>query len=282
MKSSTMQESVRSSYNSRKRRREVTAQAEEDACETVKTTDAKHEVPRTNAILQLNDDCLCHIFTYLNIWQVMLMEKVCKRFKIVARMIYKRTHELNFTVLWEQKNTGNITMRDVRNISARLAPHIHTLVAASEDFYSPCDVITHILDICKDCSKLKNLRLCSFEINQPDAKSFVNLEMLELKWCTITDELDLEICLQAAKNLKILNISCHSITGKCLTVLHDIKELSIGVLPNFRLSYFRQFCERQHGLKTLKIKFYTMSEDHEFGNISGPLSESDFIVWTFP
>ncbi|XP_059621021.1 uncharacterized protein LOC132264731 isoform X2 [Phlebotomus argentipes] len=215
------------------------------------TAEDEVEIDMERSILKLNDDCVFSIFSYLNLRELLVMEKVCTRFQTVAEKIYKSQHVLDFDALGEQKQ---ITLMEVKNVSMRLGPHVHTLKATSTSFRTIN--IRILLNILRYCVNLRNMYLSGFTISQSVlrvlTKTFVNLRVAQLENCSITD--DIGDCLREAKHLETLDVSQNSeIVGKCLTVLQNIKEINLCCCNNLQVSHFKQFCERNQGLKSLNI-----------------------------
>ncbi|XP_059615487.1 uncharacterized protein LOC132261015 [Phlebotomus argentipes] len=225
---------------------------------------------KQNSILALDDDCLFTVFTYLNILDLMETEKVCQRFKSIAEMVYKTKHKLDYEVLLEEKLKkaertkqieDNFTLEDVENISQRLGPYVHTLNACSLYFL---DSYCTLHDILKDFSNLRHLNLTKFKLNQRDFqlfnRIFVNLRVIQLEDCDVTD--DIEVCLREAKHLESLDLSCNTkITGKCLTVLRNIKQINLDFCSKLELSHFTEFCELNQGLQGIKIDSFFLTND---------------------
>ncbi|XP_055714722.1 uncharacterized protein LOC129808829 isoform X2 [Phlebotomus papatasi] len=215
-------------------------------------SDNDEEIDMEQSILKLNDDCLFCIFSYLNLRDLAVMEKVCTRFQTVAESIYKSQHVLDFDQLAE---SNLITLMEVKNISTKLGCYVHTLKASSTSFRT---INIRVLNtILKHCTNLQTMYLEGFHINTPFcltllAKAFGKLKIAALENCSITDEL--AGCLRDARELEVLNLTQNSeIRGECLVGLRKIKEINLSYCQNLQPYYFVQFCERNPELRELNI-----------------------------
>ncbi|GAB0088747.1 hypothetical protein DMENIID0001_032110 [Sergentomyia squamirostris] len=208
------------------------------------------EIDMNQSLLKLNDDCLFCIFTHFNIRELAVLEKVCTRFQNVAESIYKTQKVLDFDSLGT-----DITLMEVRHISAKLGPFVHTVKATSTSFnkINPRFLIT----ILKNCKNLQHLSLEGFNINKQNclkhlARTFTTLKTARLENCGIKDEISM--CLRGASALEVLDLSQNSeLIGQCLTVLRNITEMNLSYCQNLQPFHFVKFCEHNVTLRTLNI-----------------------------
>ncbi|XP_059615809.1 uncharacterized protein LOC132261194 [Phlebotomus argentipes] len=219
------------------------------------------EIDETQSILRLNDDCLSSVLSHLSIMDLMIMEKVCLRFKSVVQMLYKTEHfALRFDLLGEaDERDQNVfyTRQEIQDILCRVAPRINTVKAMYQALMSQDEDVECILTKCVNLENLYLHGMSGHSISKSTlklfSKTFVNLRVAYLTNMNLNDDIMME-CLLGATQLKTLNISCNSsIRGKFLPELQNIQEIELGFCKNIQASYFTQFLSRNPGLKSLSL-----------------------------
>ncbi|XP_055677225.1 putative RNA-binding protein EEED8.10 [Lutzomyia longipalpis] len=215
-------------------------------------SESEEEIDMYQSILKLNDDCLYCVLSYFNLRELIVIEKVCRRFQAVVQRIYKTYRTLDFDKL---ADTSQLTLMEVRNITRRMGAHVVTLKATATSFrtINPRIIVT----ILRHCRNLQSIHLEGFNMSSMLAlrelsQTCGNLKVFQLPNCSVTDEI--VTCLHNARELETLSLAENSgIIGKCLTGLRKIKEINLSSCPNLQPSYFMQFCERNPELKSLNI-----------------------------
>ncbi|XP_055686693.1 uncharacterized protein LOC129792005 [Lutzomyia longipalpis] len=96
------------------------------------------EYDDSNLILKmLDDDCLFHILSYLNLQELIRVEEVCERFEAVAQQVYKTYTTLDFSDHLLRNKFAmqkQIPIAEATAIASRVGPSIHTLTAKASTF----------------------------------------------------------------------------------------------------------------------------------------------------
>ncbi|XP_059613670.1 uncharacterized protein LOC132259878 [Phlebotomus argentipes] len=210
------------------------------------------------SILELNDDCLLIIFSYLNIWQLMTAEDACERFKFVAEIAYRTRRMLQLrchTSFQHPHDHEKVILADVQDIVKRLNPRMHSLTVYGCKFASPIETLLSILG---KCSNLRKLYLVRFSLRKADCldnlfRAFGNVKVADFKDCGLTDNI-LEVCLRQATQLESLRVSLNaSIQGYWLTELKNIKSIDLSHCRIITECFLIQFLQNNEGLKSLSI-----------------------------
>ncbi|GAB0088928.1 Leucine-rich repeat [Sergentomyia squamirostris] len=203
------------------------------------------------SILTVNDDCLLHVYSFLDNDDVINMEKVCTRFEYIANRFYKtyKIVDLKSNYEWDEE------------IFEHLAPkvgshaHTHTLIAEARvtSFHVRGRVIKPLL-----ChfTNLAHLHLEGvkklteyFEIMKI---IFVKLRTAVLVNCGL--EGDISDWIKDATQLKVLKLGRNQqLNGNFLLYLQNLKEFNIKDCDNIKACNFPQFCERNQTLESLNI-----------------------------
>lgn len=119
-------------------------------------------------ILDLNDDCLLHIFNLLNCIDLSAVDQTCVRFQRVAGYVFRKKHTaINTTMIdlpeWSNVSTKMLTLQQIRNLSISYGSQIQKLQVAAVSFQKQ---LRHLaLDlIIRNCTSLKALCLTGFDI----------------------------------------------------------------------------------------------------------------------
>lgn len=94
-----------------------------------KNDDNDEKIP-PNSILNLNDDCLLHIFSFLTLREKLRMSFACERFQNIFEMIYKIEKQLNLNAV------GHLTLMEVRQIVTKVGHLIERIKFSGQDFPS--------------------------------------------------------------------------------------------------------------------------------------------------
>lgn len=90
------------------------------------------DLSMNKSILDVNEDCLLHIFSFLNVKDLLQTETVCKKFNYLARDSYRRIK------ICDSSDGAS----DLYKILHRIGPYIHTM-------QSPCITVVFSLTTMK-------------------------------------------------------------------------------------------------------------------------------------
>lgn len=99
-------------------------------------------------LLQLNDDCLLEIFSYLDLTHLIVVDQVCLKLKGIAERIYRQYHSYEIYIRTEANLSGEIL--------PRIGPYLDSLFFSCGYLIVPTTIIRHIV---KNCTKLSRLKL---------------------------------------------------------------------------------------------------------------------------
>lgn len=119
-------------------------------------------------ILDLNDDCLWHIFNLLNCIDLSAVDQTCVRFQRVAGDVFRKKHTaVNLTMTdlpsWSNVSTNQLTLQQTRSLIMSYGSHIQKLQVAAVSFKQ--ENRYRVLDlIIRSCTSLRTLCLTGFYI----------------------------------------------------------------------------------------------------------------------
>lgn len=125
------------------------------------------DIEETN-ILILDDDCLFHIFGFLNCIDLGAVNQTCQRFQKVAGFAFRRKHKaVNLTMSdlpgYSNVGTNQLTLLQVRNLFIGHGSHIQKLHVAALSFKQE-NRYRALECIIRNCNTLKCLHLTGFHM----------------------------------------------------------------------------------------------------------------------
>lgn len=202
-------------YNGGNEERDV---AMEDEC---RSSDSK-TLDTEPAIFQLNEYTMLHIFLYLPAKDRVCIERVCRRWRVLAIKSWHHTNHLDFQgafasfrglggltdeVLWSILRRG---CQNLKSLDLSLSPHFLT------DFAVLC--------IAKQCKSLKELKLSGVDVSTSSLKALskgcLDLEKVILQKCYKVSEKALWWLFKECKKLTHINLQGNrSLKGQCFFML---------------------------------------------------------------
>ncbi|XP_055681041.1 uncharacterized protein LOC129788746 [Lutzomyia longipalpis] len=213
-----------------------------------------------DSILRLNDDCLCHIFSFLNLQDLMVAEEVCTRFEAVAQQMYKFIKKLDFATDLQ----NDITSPKAIKAACRVGSYVSSIKVVgfeynNKDIKDKVDfsqflrmyftnlqkVVLGFLDIqkCNECitnlavafKEVKEVELYSCKIPDNNLKILFQIDQLEVFQCYYDDILD----------------------GTFMEGLtRNIRQITMCGCYNVKSEKFKKFCREHPNLKSLNICSY--------------------------
>lgn len=205
----------------------------------------------------LNDDCLLHICSYLNLNDLISVSRVSLTFNRIVKILYRRFKRFEFSLIHSKNNNyKEIEFDEVEKIISEIGEYIFELNIQAVKFKAPNRELLEF--ILKGCQKnLQKLQIEGFVLKKKFFQNvfpiFSQLKSLELRNCAISNYFN-EI-LQKAEDLSELNFyRNYKFHGQCLMYVKNIEILSLNSCKNIESKYFKYFCENNRNLKILNIQ----------------------------
>lgn len=221
-----------------KKRQELTS------CEACNQTDSK--------LLQtLNDDCLLHVMSFIDVLDAFALKKVCVKFLELSEIHLKTVKAFNFSDL---KGKKKMTLHEAKQALETVGKNIKKASINSEKFYN-----RRILNfIPKYLTNLKHLRLTGFKLDSTlfwdqMNKILPNLESLDLSDNSEIDENFLRSFKKAQPKLKTLNLSNTNIDGSFLKLIPRVESLNVSGCRNINGKQLVEYADLNKNLKALNI-----------------------------
>lgn len=203
-------------------------------------------------ILDLNEDCLINIFSYLKIYELIRVESTCKLFQAVCKMVYPQ-----FSNLRLERRYLDLSYFD--DIMKRVSPHLKKFEFAG-GYILQDEVKRTFISGVLNSPKLKSLTInyvqFSRELMVPFSTCFINLVYLNLERCNL-DEDTMEGVFENSENftnLKTLVISGNTmLTGKCILNLKYLEDLDASYCFDLSYKEFVRFLKNCDNLLRLDI-----------------------------
>lgn len=205
----------------------------------------------------LNDDCLLHICSFLNLNDLFSVSKVSIEFNRVTKIIYRRFKKFDFSHISSKTNFKEIDFDEAVQIVTEIGEYIVDLNIQAVKFKTPNrELLEIILNGCKE--NLRKLQIEGFILNK---KFFLNvyhpilfqLRALELRNCAISNYFN-DILKNSHNLCELKFYRNYKFRGQCLAFVHNIEILSLDSCNNIESQYFKLFCENNNNLKSLNIQ----------------------------
>ncbi|KAI5722690.1 hypothetical protein M8J76_012132 [Diaphorina citri] len=206
---------------------------------------------------KLNDDCLRHIFSYLNLVNRTRVEVVCKRWHRLSRAMWLVVRDLNFCrpplCAFLRATSYDITAKQLTSYTG------HNLAALTIKRFNNVDTLKVIRDNCKCLERLSLVHFNLYDVKTA-LPSLKNLKHLTLESCSMGDKLLVRV-FKAAQSLESITC-CRHLTGtqfiENLSNIHTFNMASSEVT----LEYFDRFLGKNGGvLRRLSLVRCRLDED---------------------
>lgn len=216
-------------------------------------------------VFHLNEYTMLHIFSYLSAKDRIRVERVCRRWRLLAIKSWHHTTHLDFQgvftsfkgvgglsdeVLWSILRRG---CQNLKSLDLSLSPHFLTEFA--------------VLCIAKQCKSLKELNISRVDVNTSSlkalSKSCSHLEKITLQKCYRVGEKALWWLFKNCKKLSHINLEGNkSLKGQCFFMLpptcENLHLKECTQLTDKGLGYLGDKCKN---LKTINISGCIMLTD---------------------
>lgn len=199
----------------------------------------------------LNDDCLLHVVSFLDVTDVLNLKKVCIKFHELSEIHFKTVKVLNFTNV---KGKKKMTLHEAKMVLETVGHNVNKASINSDKFYNQ-----RILNfVPKYLTNLKHLHLTGFKLESSSfwdqmSKTLLNLETLDLSDNSEINENFLKSFRKALSKLKALNVSNSNVNGSFLKLLPSIKVLNVSGCRHVNGKQLVEFVEMNQNLKSLNI-----------------------------
>lgn len=209
--------------------------------------------PNIPSLDVLNDDCLLHLFDFLNIIDLLKIHKLSNRYNAVVDTYSKKFTTFDFDRI---PGAPELTLMIARDILIFLGPIVKNLCINGDEFKQGQN---RLLDIAaRKCQVLESLEIDGFQLRKENLRKiaplFKNLQTFITGSDTRFSE-DISVCFEQANNLKHVEIfGNYDITGRCLTKLRNLETLSLNNCGNIQPKFFVQALELNRTLKKLQVQ----------------------------
>lgn len=205
---------------------------------------------RTN-ILQLNDECLETVCLYLPLRDQIRFSRVCRRFRGIFKRICKYTSKV-----FNMNQLIGMTLWDIREFFEMAGANIEELIGAVPynyqdriDFISELSPCVRRVDL--NCNNVESASLLRF-LERFHAVTYVELHNFSLNDNSV-------LALRKLPNLRALILDqSFELTGKNLSKLYQLHELSLFGCENLQTSHFSDICKCLFNLRCLDIRHCKM------------------------
>lgn len=200
----------------------------------------------------LNDDCLLHMMSFLDVLDVIALRKVCTKFSELSDLHFNTVKSLSFNDIKFRKK---LTLHEAKLVLETVGRNIVKASINSEKFYNQ-----RILSfIPKYLTNLKHLHLTGFKLESPPfwnqmAKVLAALETLDLSDNSVISESFLKSFKSSpSPKLKALNVSNCNINGNFLKLIPKIETLNVSGCRYITGAQLIDFVQLNEKLKSLNI-----------------------------
>lgn len=207
------------------------------------------------SILDLNQDCLIKIFSYLTIYELIDVEDTCDAFKLISEQVYasKKYHSIKFELRY-------LKIDYLPKILERIGGTLRSLDFSGGYLMSE-EIKENLVDgISNHClNRLSKLRINYVQFDKRlfdklQSCCFHNLIYLDLSRCAISETSGLHLCSEYVPNLKKLKLSGNpNMSGGFFKEITHIEILDVSYCMELRYFEFSQFLKNCKKLTSLDI-----------------------------
>ena len=199
----------------------------------------------------LNEDCLLHVISFLDVLDILSLKKVSKKFSELGDVHLRSIKRLNFTNI---KSSSKLTFHEAKLVVRAVGSNIAYASINSEKFYS-----RRVLSLIpKYLTNLKYLHLTGFKLEDQSfwdqmSKILIMLETLDLSDNSEINENFLKSFKKLQPRLKKLDVSNSNVNGNFLKMIPHVEWLNISGCGYITGKQLIKFVVIRKSLKSLNI-----------------------------
>lgn len=209
------------------------------------------------SLMMLNDDCLLHILSYLNVLELIQIRGTSARIDDLIDIVCKKYEHFNFEDL-AFLIPNDLTLMNARDILQYLGENMKSLIIDGSDFSISTNSNRILGSIIRFCKKLEILKCDAFHFNKPTIKKMIpvmkNLRIFSAGDSTKFNDEIASMFKEASKMEELIISGNWEITGKCLVRLSNLKTLSVNRCGNIQSKPFVQALLKNRSLQKLEIQ----------------------------
>ncbi|XP_063225779.1 putative RNA-binding protein EEED8.10 [Bacillus rossius redtenbacheri] len=226
---------------------------------SVKEAPVDEEIDESQCFVSnLNDDCLSQVFKYLSKLERIKIERVCKRWHHVSKMLWSDTKVLKISDLFDLRKNTFPDMVSMNCLLTRCGRYLTSLDMSAVSHRLYAGVINLIA---KNCVQLLHLNINGIPVNRPALLQLGKLRgakllSLHMESCRGFYDSDMAELFRACTSLEVINMSrTKQVTGKCLYSLpvNSLTTLMVNDCSNIRPALLIKSLKRFHKLKKLMM-----------------------------
>lgn len=231
------------------------------------------------SLLCLNDDCLLHVLSFLDIVEMVRLRGICGRLDELIDMACAK-HKQNFDFSSIAKYES-ITLMTARNLLTYLGPDLKSLKIDCDDFNNNSGF--RLLDfIARYCKSLENLDIDGFTINQKQISRltpmFRNLKKFSAGAKGRFND-SIGKCFEVANNIDTVTMCSNwEVTGEFLKKISNLQRLGLNRCGNVQPKFFIQALQKNRTLKALEIQCCDKFDDRVLNTMVADLKELEELT----
>lgn len=205
----------------------------------------------SDLLQKLNDDCLLHIMTHLDVLDVLNLQKVCRKFEELSKIHLRSIRSVDFAKV---KGKKKITLHESRMIFRSIGKPVYAVSVNSEKFNGR-RVLNFIPKYFRDLQflKLKGFKLDSEVFWKQMGKITSNLHSLDLSDNSEIHENFLGKVDSKSRKLISLSVANSNINGSFISTLPLVRELNVSGCRFVNGRQLIEFISRNEHLISLNI-----------------------------
>lgn len=214
-------------------------------------------------LVDLNDDCLSYIFSYLSLFDLRDLETVCMCFHHHVNSRYRRTRHLDI-------NIRNWSADMMQYYLTKVGSHLRSLKFSGGFVINDKLMTTYLSTIAQHCQGIQHLTVNYVRMHDKNQivlhDVVTTLHTLDLSHCDLSDEV--ETFLMMAPKLRVLRLDANvRLTLTCLKSLTNIRELSIKNIMAIDYDALEVFLA-QNSITHLSISYQSLDKISKVLNLA--------------
>uniref|UniRef100_A0A915IJ90 F-box domain-containing protein n=1 Tax=Romanomermis culicivorax TaxID=13658 RepID=A0A915IJ90_ROMCU len=231
----------------------------------------------------LPDQVLSKVFSYLNVFDRVRIERTCKRWQELSFDSWSHTPILHLRYHFGMRRSSKALNNNIlRSLLHRCGPHLrHLDLCGAVQFLNDYSLVV----IAEFCKQLKSLNLTGLKTQWSALKVFAEacgtpLEIITLRDAYFLSENAFWWLCRSCPHLKIVDFgNCAKIaTGKCFRSINtDLEVLKLDGCRRLEASAIQELCLRCTKLKMLNLDDCVKIDDHSLSVLSRSLCRLEYL-----